>query len=123
MSRIHNMASLRLISSKRASFAWAAVAAFCFSGTSAIAQTSQITGVVRDSSGAAVPNASVRLTRVDTGTVTPATTNHDGVYTIPYLAPATYSVEASAASFVPATTSAVLRTGQTLQLDLALTVA
>src|SRR5581483_10051092 len=48
-----------------------------------------LTGTVTDPSGASVPNATVKATK----------TTADGLYTIPYLIPGVYTVEANAAGF------------------------
>src|SRR5260370_4544679 len=47
-----------------------------------------ISGVVRDQSGAAVPKASVVVSNSSLGTVRNLTTNDDGLFTAPALAPA-----------------------------------
>lgn len=60
--------NIEISSLDRLRFSWAAMIVFYFWGTSSFAQTSQITGTIRDLSGAGVANASVRLTRSDTGT-------------------------------------------------------
>ena len=58
-----------------------------------------ISGRVTDSSGAAIPNAKVRALQQSTNEVTPTVTDRDGFYTLPYLQPSTYAVEAEAAGF------------------------
>jgi Carboxypeptidase regulatory-like domain len=54
--------------------------------------TGTLTGTVTDSSGAAVPNATVTATNQGTGTTQSTTTTASGIYNIPYLAPGTYRV-------------------------------
>ena len=49
--------------------------------------TGSVSGVVRDSSGAAVPNATITATNVATAAVRTATTNNVGEYTIQGLDP------------------------------------
>ena len=56
-------------------------------------------GQVTDSSGAFVPNATVKATNLDTGSVTEAKTNNSGSYTLPYLQPGNYNVEITAEGF------------------------
>jgi Carboxypeptidase regulatory-like domain len=70
-------------------------------GTRAWGQAEQgtITGVVTDSSGAAVGGASIVAREVSTRTTSATTTNQDGYYTIPYLAPGTYNVSATAQGY------------------------
>jgi hypothetical protein len=64
------------------------------------AQTSAtVTGVVQDTSGAVVPNASVTITSSDTGVSHTDATNQDGRYNFLDLLPGTYSVKASASGF------------------------
>ena len=87
------------------------------------AQTTQLTGVVRDATGAVIPRASVQITRQDTGTAITLTTNAAGAYTASSLRPAAYNVEATAAGFSQAKARAQLRTGEVLQLDLQLSPA
>ena len=55
--------------------------------------TSQITGVVQDASGLAVPGAEVKATQTDTGLVRTATTGPDGGYVLPDLPVGPYQLE------------------------------
>jgi len=59
-----------------------------------------ILGQVTDPSGAAVPSATVKATRVDTNLTVETKTNANGFYTIPFLNPGIYTVEVSAAGFM-----------------------
>lgn len=61
--------------------------------------TAKVTGRVTDPSGAVVPAASIRITNLDTNISSSASTNDTGDYTIPYLNPGRYSLDASAAGF------------------------
>lgn len=67
----------------------------------AIAQqaTANVNGVVKDQTGAAIPNARVGLTNVDTGVVRTTTTNNDGAYNFPNVVPGVYSMQVSATGF------------------------
>src|SRR5213594_4963150 len=58
-----------------------------------------IIGTVTDPSGAALPNAKVRVTSISKGTSYEATTNADGNYSVTHLIPDTYNVRAEAAGF------------------------
>src|SRR6266496_6500800 len=58
-----------------------------------------ITGVVVDSSGSPVPNASITATNVETNVKTTTRSNETGNYTIAQLQDGTYSVPAQAAGF------------------------
>jgi hypothetical protein len=51
-----------------------------------------ITGTVTDTSGAVVPGVTVTATNVDTGVVTSALTNNDGIYSVLNLFPGRYAV-------------------------------
>ncbi|MBS1786712.1 MAG: TonB-dependent receptor [Acidobacteria bacterium] len=74
---------------------------FCTGNAFAQAQgsTGQITGTVRDSNGGAVPGATVKAVRAETGVERNATTNTDGVYRFVLLQPGTYKVTAEASGF------------------------
>lgn len=58
-----------------------------------------ITGTVTDSTGAAIPNATVTATNVQTNIRTVTTSNEVGNYNIPQLLQGTYTVRAQAAGF------------------------
>jgi outer membrane receptor protein involved in Fe transport len=72
-----------------------------FAGTFAFAQTfrGMILGSVTDSSGAAVPGATVTIKNVDTGLVRTVTTSDDGSYAGPELPIGNYSVNVEKAGF------------------------
>jgi outer membrane receptor protein involved in Fe transport len=72
-----------------------------FSGASTFAQTFRgtILGSVTDSSGAAVPGATVTIKNVDTGLIRTVTTSDDGSYAAPELPIGTYSVSVEKAGF------------------------
>ena len=78
---------------------------FCFAlgaGTASAqseASSGQIAGAITDSTGAAVPNATVTVTNKETGLTRTATTSDDGLYTIPLLPTGTYTVTAQAGNF------------------------
>jgi hypothetical protein len=87
------------------------------------ASTGQISGSVRDSNGAAIPNATVRVTDTRTGVERTITTNDDGLYTVVLLPPSTYTVSAHAANFAEATASdVVVNVGRTTDVNLTLGV-
>src|ERR1051326_9139932 len=60
-----------------------------------------ITGVVHDPSGAVVPNAKITVTNALTNVALTAATNSAGEYTVPNLAPGTYSVRVDKDGFRP----------------------
>ena len=58
-----------------------------------------ITGTVTDSSAAVLPGVTVTATNVETGVVTTAASNAQGIYLLPFLAPGKYSVAAELMGF------------------------
>jgi len=58
-----------------------------------------ISGSVTDSSGAAVPGASIVVTEVSTGTVNRTVSDSAGQYVVPFLLPGTYKIVATANGF------------------------
>jgi hypothetical protein len=84
-------------------------------------QTSQITGLVTDSTSAAVPGAEVTATHIETGTARKATTNATGSYTLPFLPTGTYRVDISRSGFRPVTRQDIsLSLDQVVRVDFAL---
>ncbi len=82
-----------------------------------------LSGVVRDSSGAAVPSAKVSVKNIATGVVREATTNTDGLYSVPNLLPGTYEVGVSAPGFTAVAQKGIsLTVGANQELDFALKV-
>jgi hypothetical protein len=59
----------------------------------------RIGGSITDPTGAAIPGASVTATNNATGVTAKASSNQDGIFTIPYLIPGVYKVEAESAGF------------------------
>ncbi len=83
--------------------------------------TGAISGTVKDSSGAVVASASVKITQTDTGTVSMLLTNGAGFYSAPSLHIGKYSVSASAAGFATETkTDLDLRVQDRLNIDFSL---
>jgi hypothetical protein len=82
-----------------------------------------ITGRVLDSSGAALPGATVIATAVATNVASTTTTNREGTYTILYLTPGMYQVSAELSGFKKLSRENVeVRVGDRVTLDLALEV-
>jgi hypothetical protein len=79
------------------------------------AGTGALTGTVTDSSGAAVPNATVTASNAATGQTRMTTTSADGSYTISLLPPGDYMVKFEATGFgsveIPSVTITVTETG------------
>lgn len=84
---------------------------------------STLTGHVSDPSGARIPDATIRVTNTDTGVVTNAKSNSAGDYTVPFLQPGTYKVDATHEGFKSYThTGLVLQTEQTVTENVTLAV-
>ena len=81
-----------------------------------------IAGLVTDSSGAALPNAHVLIHNDDTGAQRSLTTNASGQYIASSIAVGAYTLSADAPGFAHYTRTVTLTTGQTLNLNLALSV-
>ncbi len=58
-----------------------------------------ITGRLTDESGGAIPGATVQATNIDTNEVASATSDAQGVYTIPFLRPGSYTLTAESTGF------------------------
>ena len=85
--------------------------------------TGALTGTIKDTTGAVVPNATVTATSAATGQVRTTNTGGDGTYTLGLLPPGTYRLKFEAAGFKsienPAVTVTVTQTGtldQTLEV-------
>jgi hypothetical protein len=87
---------------------------FLISYSTALAQTStaQISGTVKDETGAAIPGAQVRATQAATGAVRSAVSGADGSYVLANLPVGPYTLEVSKEGF-----SKFVQTGIVLQVD------
>jgi hypothetical protein len=63
------------------------------------AQNAQLSGIVRDSSGAVIRDAKIRVEDVATHVASEVTTNAQGVYSLPSLPPGTYRIRARSSGF------------------------
>ncbi len=90
----------------------------------AYAQTvGEITGEVRDQSGANAPNAAVTATNAETNVSRSTVTNSVGVYSFPGLTPGIYNVKASVPGFQTVVKSNIqLQVQQTARVDFELSV-
>jgi hypothetical protein len=89
------------------------------------AQTSlgTIVGNVTDESGAAIPNAGITITSQQTSAQRKVTTNEVGVYTVPSLPPAVYTIQAEMPGFRTTVQPDIrLEVNQTLRVDLSMRV-
>jgi hypothetical protein len=73
---------------------------------------SQLSGIVRDSSGATLPGVEVTATKTDTGTTRTVFTSTDGVYTLPNLPVGPYQLKVALQGF-----STYLQDGIVLQVN------
>jgi Carboxypeptidase regulatory-like domain len=89
----------------------------------AVLHAQQFTGRVTDSTGAAVPKATITVLNLATNVSSVTTTTGDGDYTVPYLRPGQYSVSVSASGFeVETKTNITLQVSQTVSIDFNLKV-
>ena len=79
-----------------------------------------ITGVVSDSNGAVIPNATVKLVSLEKGTELTTTASSDGIYTFTLLAPGKYSVSASGGSFAEQKLEVEVQVGRTTDVNFTL---
>ena len=79
-----------------------------------------ITGVVADSTGAIVPNATVKLVNVNTGSENTATASEDGIYTFTSLPPGNYIVSVTSGSFAEQKLNVEVQVGRTTNANFTL---
>jgi len=86
-----------------------------YPGTRLVAQsltTGDVAGVVSDQTGAVVPDATVKLTSLDTGSTQATTTNQQGYYRFTLVMPNRYKISASKGGFDTVETNLVVSVGQ-----------
>ena len=90
-----------LFQAKTANRLIALVAAVCLVPIGVVAQlaTGSIQGLVSDKTGAVVPNANITATNSATGVSRTTVSNNDGLYNVPNLPPADYTVTVEAKDF------------------------
>jgi hypothetical protein len=82
-----------------------------------------VVGRVTDPTGAVVPGVTVKITNLDTNITQQASSNEVGDFTVPYLNPGRYSLEAATAGFKSFRQAEFsLAVEQTLRIDIPLTV-
>jgi len=85
--------------------------------------TASVVGRITDPTGAVAPGVTVKVTNLDTNIVHQASSNEIGEYTIPYLDPGRYSLEASLPGFrTYRRDELTLAVGQVLRVDITLEV-
>ena len=98
---------------------------FFFPGFNAVAQyeDGSLSGTIHDATGAAVPNAAITVTNVNTGIVTKITSNAAGDYEVPSLRVGVYNIDATAPGFAAAQAKNIgISVGGRLRIDLVLKV-
>ena len=99
--------------------------ACCVGASPAYAQTAagEITGVVHDQVGAAVPGATITVTETRTNLQRVVVSTRDGVYTAASLAPGEYRLDVELAGFKPMRREGIrLATGEKARIDFDLSV-
>ncbi|HET9569347.1 MAG TPA: carboxypeptidase-like regulatory domain-containing protein, partial [Vicinamibacterales bacterium] len=99
--------------------------AWCAAASPADAQTAagEITGIVKDQAGAAVPGATITVTETRTNLQRVTVSTDDGVYTAPSLAPGEYRLDVELAGFKPVRREGIrLSTGEKARIDFDLSV-
>src|SRR5215472_12112972 len=82
-----------------------------------------ITGRITDAQKASVPNVKIVVTLVSTGGRSQTTSGTDGLYTIPFLAPGAYKMEAEASGFKRYLREGIeVTAGERVGLDIELTI-
>src|SRR5438477_475408 len=95
----------------------------CFLATAVVwgQATAQMSGTVRDTSGAVLPGVQVTATQTETGISRTALTNEAGFYALPSLPLGPYKVEASLSGFrTLAQTGLVLQVGSNPVIEVAM---
>ena len=86
--------------------------------------SSTLTGLVRDTTGGTVPGAQVKVVNEETGVSVDSVTNQEGLYRVAALVPGKYRVEVELSGFDPVVRRPItLEVGQTLAIDVTLTIA
>ena len=93
----------------------------CFvSFAQAQTESARLQGNITDASGAVVPNATIKITSVNTNRTVSVQTNEEGVYSILSLSPGLYKVEVSIANFKTLRQEITLEVAQVATLNFAL---
>jgi Carboxypeptidase regulatory-like domain len=107
------------------SICFVVASACCVGASPASAQTAagEITGVVHDQVGAAVPGATITVTETRTNLQRVVVSTRDGVYTAASLAPGEYRLDVELAGFKPMRREGIrLATGEKARIDFDLSV-
>lgn len=102
-----------------------ALSAFCLfmiGGTAMAQANGTISGTVSDSTGAVVPNATIKLVNKATNLEKTLTSSNDGVFTFALLQPGRYAVTATSGSFAAQTLDVEVQVGRTTDANFTLGV-
>lgn len=91
-------------------------------GLSQTLTTGDVAGVVKDATGAVVPNATITLNDTDTGELRTAVTGQAGDYRFSLLKPGNYTISAAATGLKSNAQKFPVQVGQAIQMDLTLNV-
>jgi len=95
------------------------VFALCVTALAGAQENGEITGVVTDSSGAAVPNATITITQASTGAVHTTQSGGSGLYDFAGLGIGTYNLKATAPGFKTYDQAGIdMNTAQTLRVNI-----
>ena len=96
---------------------------FALAAIRLVAQTADLSGIISDPSGLAVPNAKVSVKARATGATREIVSNHEGLYSVAALPPGFYDVVVEAAGFRSVhQTGIVLEVNQRATLDFSLSI-
>jgi Carboxypeptidase regulatory-like domain len=115
LHRAIKVATFFVLSLGAGSLPFTAVTSYAQSSTSG-----DITGTVTDSTGAAIPGATIIVKNQDTGATQKLTANGAGTYRASLLKPGRYSVSVTASGFQTTTTEVTVQVGQVAAADLKL---
>jgi len=99
-----------------------AIALFLSLGLAAAADFASLAGRIIDPSGKPVPSALVALTRPEVGARLESTTNQEGLFAFPQVAPGVYQLEASKAGFQTVTRPIITNVSARLNLEIQLPI-
>ena len=98
------------------------IAGFMFSSSKAFGQQTGLSGVITDSQGGGIPGATVEAKQTG-GSTYYATTNARGVYVVPSVTAAEFTIKATAPGFATAEKKILLLVGQLATVDISLPIA
>src|SRR5947208_5524760 len=102
----------------------AVIAVLFACGLHAQAPIGNISGVVKDPSGAVVAGAQVKATSATTAAVRTTSTNGEGYFLLSTLQPGEYNVQVTSPGFAPATVQKItVEVGQTAHVEIGLSLS